>query len=109
MNVLFVNDGRWVAFCKRPDCNAAEQLWLDAPRYRRDEHGQAFGHPYGITSVGILHCGNCGLTSEVELPKDMNEIERLLGRRPVPQTRHWKPGESVADLRTENLLHEVGI
>lgn len=108
MNPLYVNDDRWVAQCVTPDCNAAEQLWADAPRYRKDEDGRPFGHPYGITPQGVYYCGNCGLVSEVTIPKGMAEIEAVLARRPVPQTRHWR-GESLADLKAENLLHGVKI
>ncbi len=98
-----MNDGRWVALCDTPFCNQGEQVWADAPRVRRD------GHPYGITSEGVLYCGNCGQLSTVEWPDDKNEIERLVAFRPVPQTRHWKPGETVAALKSENLKKGVTI
>jgi hypothetical protein len=96
--VIFMNDGRWVAFCDTPDCDSAERLWPDGEIRFKD------GHKYGITLQGVLHCGNCGLTSQVDFPEKMGEVEAVLAQRPVPQTRNWRPGESVADLKRENLM-----
>ncbi len=102
--MMFVNDGRWVALCPTPDCDSAERLWPNG------EIGQLEGgHTYGITLQGVLHCGNCGLTSQVEIPENMGEIEKVLARRPVPQTRNWRPGETITDLKRENLMRGVKI
>ena len=102
--MIFMNDGRWVAFCPTPDCDGAERLWPEGEIRRRVDD-----HNYGITLEGGFHCGNCGLTSQVEFPDDMEEIEVVLARRPVPQTRNWRPGETVADLKRENMMQGVKI
>ena len=102
--MIFMNDGRWVADCATVDCSGAERLWPDGEIRHRDD-----GHDYGITLAGVLHCGNCGLTTQVEFPENMEEIEAVLDQRPVPQTRNWHPGESVDDLKRENMMQGVKI
>ena len=102
--MMFVNDGRWVAFCATTDCHNAERLWPDGLIRHREN-----GHDYGITLAGVLHCGNCGLTTQVEFPENMEAIDAVLEQRPVPQTRNWRPGETIAELKRENLIREVSI
>ena len=102
--MMFMNDGRWVAFCTTVDCDGAEQLRSNGEISQRND-----GHDYGITLDGVLHCGNCGLTTQVEFPKNMEEIEAVLTQRPVPQTRNWRSDETVADLKRENLMRGVTI
>lgn len=95
----FVNEGRWVAFCADPDCQSAEQDW-GRRRVKPD------GTPFGIVG-NILFCGHCGQQSMVEFPPERQGITALLARRPVPETRNWRPGESLADLVGENVTHGV--
>ncbi len=102
--MMFMNDGRWVAVCATVDCSGAERLWPGGEIRQRND-----GHDYGITLGGVLHCGNCGLTSQVDVPDNMAEVEAVLAQRPVSQTRNWLPGETIRDLKAENLLHGVGI
>lgn len=102
MNAAFVNDGRWVAFCSTPDCHSAERLWPAGMI-----HATSTGIAYGITAAGMLHCGNCGMTSQVDFPDNRDKIDAVLARRPVPQTRNWLPGETVKDLERENKQHGV--
>ncbi len=102
--MMFMNDGRWVAFCDTPDCDSAERLWPDG-----EIQTPGGDHKYGITLQGVLHCGNCGLTTQVEFSDDMKEIEAVTTRRPVPQTRNWRPGETVAELKRDNLIRGVSI
>lgn len=100
MTVLaYLNHGRWVADCSRPDCTGAE---LAVP-------GEAF------------HCHNCGQLDTVTWPDNPDDIDAVLKLRPVPGTRNWFPkghplaeayqlpaGETVADLVAENAAHGIG-
>lgn len=89
-----VAQGWWVADCPRPFCAGAEHAG------RRD------GNVGGLTGAGF-RCANCGLLCASRWPGNIEDIERLLLQRPVPQTRNWSPGESLADLLAENLEHGV--
>lgn len=95
----YVHHGRWIADCGRRDCANAEQL---------------------TPGQGTMHCSNCRLLQAVEWPTDAEQIDEVLNRRPVPQTRNWAPrqhrqsvscgqpdGQSVKDLIAENIEHEV--
>ena len=98
-SAAFVNDGRWVAHCPTLECNGAEQVF-EIRRVRGD------GVSYGIYN-GVLHCANCLQTSHVAFPTDRAGIDAVLTRRPVPQTRHWRDGETITDLIKENASHGV--
>lgn len=100
MSVAYVNHGRWVAGCDTPSCTGAERFW---PGGRPRQTRQAV--TYGITGNGVLHCANCGQTSTVEFPSDKTAINRVLARRPVPETRNWYPGESPESLVEENAAY----
>ena len=55
-------------------------------------------------------CGNVqvgGAFVKVTWPKNADAIEVVLCERLDPSTRNWTPGESVADLKRENVEHEV--
>lgn len=95
----YVNHGRWISDCTRPDCANAEKL----------EPRQA-----------IMHCSNCRQVAEVDWPANADAIAAVLDRRPVPQTRNWFPaghalalrsgsphGQTVRDLVDENVEHGV--
>lgn len=83
-----VNWGQWIWDCSEPHCNNAEGM----------TPGQA-----------EVVCSNCGRIASVVWPAGVFEIERVLALRPVPQTRNWYPGETVADLNRENAEHGVDI
>jgi len=84
------NHGRWVVEC--PDCCGAQFACPDDRRFM---------------------CNNCanalvgGLWRPVIWPKDRAKIDELLMLRPDPKTRHWIPGESVANLKAENKANGV--
>lgn len=86
-----VDHNRWIADC--PDCGGAEFVWRDGP--------------------SVMICQNClngGIGHAwraVEFPGDIAAIEAALLARPLPQNRHWSPGESVADLLAENAENGV--
>jgi hypothetical protein len=85
INVL---DGvpRWIVSC--PSCQyGASYVWLEEP---------------------FMFCVNCGNEAvghrwrPVVVPKERAQIERLLMQRTDPNTRNWKPGETLADVRALN-------
>ena len=96
-----MNHGRWVAQCDTDGCTGAERVWPGGQiRVTRT------GAEYGITG-SVMHCANCGQTSRVTFPDDRAHIDKLLARRPVPETRNWTPGESFDLLAEENVAHDL--
>lgn len=83
------NHGRWVARCPRPWCTNAIAL-----------------NP-GDTQFECAAADGCGQVADVIWPPDPAAIEALLLMRPVPATRNWLPGETLADLIAENAAHGV--
>lgn len=83
-----VNHNRIIVDC--PDCRGAEFVWTDRP---------------------ILMCSNCFNAAAgnrwrpVLFVEDWAEIVSILSRRPMPASRNWSPGETLDDLRAENLEH----
>lgn len=89
---VYVNHGRWIAEC--PDCHGAQLASRADLRFM---------------------CNNCanavigGLWRPVVWPKDPDKIAALLEERPLAHTRNWTPGESLRDLKAENVQHlEMG-
>ena len=92
----YMNHGRWVVHCSAADCRAA----LRAPADRCDCQDEAVcDHPQIP----------CGATITTMMHRDSREIERLLDLRPKRVNRNWNPGETVADLKAENVTHGVRI
>ncbi len=113
MTLAYVNHGRWVAECATPGCPGAERKW---PGFAVKETtvvdpltGNRFTRLFGISADGWLHCANCGQLSRVQFPSEADQIEEVLSMRPVPETRNWMPGETLADLTAENEAHGVGV
>ena len=91
----FVNHGWWIVPCSADDCRAI--LFADRSVCEcRDE--SVCDHP----------TIPCGVPIEATLPAWRGDIDRLLTTRPR-RNRNWSPGETLADLKAENLLHGVGI
>ena len=84
---VYHNHGRWVADCPADQCSEAHRV---------------------TPGDGFL-CVNCGLTSKLGWPLNMEQIDRVLSTRSVPETRNWLPGETIDDLVVENLEHKVGV
>lgn len=81
------NWGRWVADCASPFCASALQLFR--------------GQPW-------LACRECDAVAEIVWPSiPIEDIERLLMMRPDETTRNWEPGETLFDLYSENLEHNI--
>ena len=91
----WLNHGRWVVDCLDGDCLAV--LFADrAACVCRDE------------SVCEHATIPCGAPIEATFPPRRADIDRLLNPRPR-RNRNWSPGETLADLKAENLLHGVKI
>ena len=89
-----VNAGRWIADCPTPDCHGAE--YVDP----------------GALMFFCCECRNAPTAHQpirVAMPADRlrGQIEKALLERPVPATRNWRTGETVAQLRAENKAHGV--
>lgn len=78
----------WIARCGRPWCTNA--LALDR----------------GQDLFVCIAADGCGWTGPVMWPNDPDAIERILAMRPVPGTRNWLPGETLANLLEENAAHD---
>jgi hypothetical protein len=81
----YANRGRWVVDC--PVCSDALKLTPGEP---------------------LFGCWGCGTEAEVVWPVNPAAIERLLGMRPLAQSRNWQPGETLHDLLAENVAHGIG-
>ena len=95
--VVFVSWGLWVAACPRDGCRGSEH----------------FGHVPGVTqwvggltSFGFV-CARCQLVCHSQWPDNADDIWYVLTRRPIWETRNWKPGETLEDLIVENALHGI--
>lgn len=84
----YYNWGRWVADCPDPHCSNAEQV---------DPPGE------------VLVCSFCLRSWPLVWPDNGPAIEAVLALRPVPATRNWLPGESLATLKAENVAHLVAV
>jgi hypothetical protein len=87
--VARVNHGRWIVDC--PFCTGAQ---LASPTDRR---------------FLCADCGNVNIDGKwitVTWPSDAETIEATLAVRPR-ENRNWRPDESIADLRRENVEHDL--
>jgi hypothetical protein len=75
----YVSANRWVADC--PNCAAGIAAWAQNPR-------------------GC--CLGCGLIYTIAFPTGWLEAEKVLLDR-APRYRHWLPGETVDQLKAENI------
>jgi hypothetical protein len=82
--------GRWTVLCPTPSCGGAALAHEDDHRFM------------------CVDCGNVGAGwHEVRWPVNVESIDALLARRPIPATRNWTPGETLEQLRQENIAHAV--
>ncbi len=91
----YLNHGRWIVDCSADDCRAvlfADRMVCEC----RDD--SVCDHP----------AIPCGTPIEVTFPPRRVDIDRLMSTR-SQQNRNWSPGETLADLKAENLLHGVKI
>lgn len=84
----------WIFDCPDPGCGGAEFANFDEP---------------------LFYCCACRNAAwdhqplKVEMPtaKHRGELEAVLLKRPDPATRNWRPGETVSDLKVENVTRGV--
>ncbi len=79
--IAYLNHGRWVVDCPDRDCAGAE------------------------LASNLFVCENCKRVGPVEWPEHKTLIDEITSLRPVPETRNWIPGETVNNLRKENMSH----
>lgn len=85
-----IRQGRWIVDCP----------WCTSCQMASEEDHRFF----------CTHCSNGAVGGKwigVIWPDDREEIEAVVGRRPNPKNRNFLPGETVVDLRAENLLYGV--
>lgn len=90
----FVDGSRWIARCPNPVCGGAERVSFDRPVFFCCEcRNTLVGHDY----------------IKVAFPtqKQRGLIEAELLRRPDWRVRAWLPGETVADLKAQNIENGI--
>lgn len=86
-----VRDGRWAVRC--PFCPSAQETSPDDRRFY---------------CVGCLNAAADGRWLKVVWPRNYVDIERVLEARD-PRNAHWFPGETLSDLRRENVDHGLPV
>jgi hypothetical protein len=76
-----ISDGHWQLVCACGNYPAYDPTWA------------------------LACCFRCGAIYRQAPPVEWREIEAVLLKRPRPTSRHWLPGETLEDLRRENLAH----
>jgi hypothetical protein len=79
----YVSDGRWVADCPCRGGIVASREMAEAA------------------------CLDCGTVYAIRFPENAGEIEAVLLARPRKENQNWRPGETLADLRSENRNHGI--
>ncbi len=98
----YVNHGRWVVECDAADCRGAIDV---------SQHLSAAGIVCDCQDrTACYHQTDpCGHIIRIDWPGFRTELWRILAVRPDPITRNWLPGETVEDLKAENLLHGMRV
>ncbi len=91
-----LNYGRWIVACPAEDCLA----WLTADKTVCDCHDDQVCDHQQIP---------CGQPVEVVFPEDRETIDQLTTLRPKRANRNWQPGETLDDLKADNLRHGVSV
>lgn len=87
-----LNHARWIVDCPDPTCSGCQ---------------------YAAESDRRFFCNYCynaaagGGWIDVIWPANREAIEEVLGERLDPRTQNWNPGESLVDLRLENVAGGV--
>lgn len=104
--LAYLNHGRWVVDCPADDCEAT--LFADRPMFAEDNNGTlSLRCICNDVSVCDHSAVPCGTPLAAVFPDNRADIDRLMaGRR--RRNRNWT-GESVSDLKAENLLHGVAL
>ena len=84
----FVNHGAWLVQCPDSQCGGAEYAWEEGFYYCFSCHNGYMKHRI----------------RRLSFPVERKDIEALLEQRPL-LNRNWSPGETIEDLRIENIEH----
>ena len=96
----YINHGRWMVECPLQGCEHAVIASMEEPVFFCSACGNV---------------GNDGHSFGVVFPRWWRALERELIKRPIPMgktrmsasTRNWRPGESLNDIKRENIAHKV--
>lgn len=112
--LAYVYAGDWVADCPREGCGNVEHLF--------DRTNPRVPSSPRTARKTTFHCTYCHLLADVVWSPDEAGIMAVLELRPIPHTRNWYPkehptalrfalehGQSVEDLRAENVEHGVPV
>lgn len=84
-----VDHGRWLVECDY--CKSAQLVG--------DEDLRFF-------CINCSNISNDGKWREIVWPENAEEIENVLAVRPI-DNRHWSPGETIDELKAENVAHDL--
>lgn len=92
--VARVSGSCWIVDCPDPACGGAEFANFVEPLFF-------------CCACRNAAWENRPLAVEVPSAKQRGEVEAVLVKRDDPNTRNWVPGESVSDLKVENVTRGV--
>jgi hypothetical protein len=112
----YMNNGRWLIHC--PKCDTAlpaQESGVICPRCHPGMLAKAYKMlPSGLLrpvadvdliQETLIHARSLNEEYFPEWPPDKAEIERILRLRPAAKHMNWHPGETLADLRLQNIQH----
>lgn len=85
--IAMVNHNRWIAQC---ECGGAEVVDPDLPNF------------YCFSCFNVF---NEGYARTVDFPHYHAAIDKVLSLRDDPFTKNWIPGETIGELRAQNIAH----
>lgn len=84
-----ISGGRWIVACTTKGCSNAP---LTHPDWK------------------VARCFECGaIYQDVIFPENIAEISALLVKRAYVANRNWVPGETIEELRAENIANGYGV
>jgi len=81
--------------------------WVVSCPFCRNAQVAEFGEPFFC--VDCVMQGNGFKAMGIIFPENIDKIERILLKRPDPNTRNWLLGETIEQLIAENIDHEVEV
>lgn len=103
-----INHGRWLADCNRPGCRGAELVTPGVAFICGSCYPGAFAADAAERARWTRIAAARGELHDVAFPEDGPAIEAALAGRDEPN-RNWTPGETVADLESENAAHGIPV
>ena len=105
------NWGRWIASCPSPGCLGVIEVHIGQSGVVCDcQDTQICDHtnPQLVNLVPERQALICGTEIPLEWPADPEAIIAICARRAL-RHRNWHPGETIDELKAENLTHGVGL